>query len=170
MTNTDFYALVPEACAQMEKSAFLTAAGSHNPMTIGWAQFGFVWGRPVVQVLVRKSRFTYGCMEKAEAFTVSVPAPGAMKEALAYCGSHSGRDVDKPAAAGLTLRPARAGGAEGVDGCALYFECRIVFKQDTDLSTMDPAIRSRYYGANQALGNGDPHTLYYGEVLGAYRA
>jgi hypothetical protein len=47
-------------------------------------------------------------------------------------------------------------------------ECRIVQKQLLDLSTFDPDFRTKYYGSNQALPDGDPHVLYVGEVLAAY--
>ena len=36
--------------------------GKPNVMTIGWATLGIVWGRPICTVLVRPSRYTYGCM------------------------------------------------------------------------------------------------------------
>ena len=46
--------LMGEACAQLPKGAFLMVEG--NPMTIGWAQFGVVWSKPVCTVFVRHSR------------------------------------------------------------------------------------------------------------------
>ncbi len=70
---------------------------------------------------------------------------------------------------GFTRLPARAGGADGVAECGTVFECRVVQKLFGDLSEMDPELRARFYGSNQALPDGDPHVLYFGEVLGAYR-
>ena len=170
MDAQKIFELVPQAALQLPKGAFLTAAGERwNPMTIGWAQFGVVWSRPVVTVLVRKSRFTYGLMEKAETFTVSIPRDGELKKELAFCGAKSGRDVDKEKASGLTRLPARAGGADAVGECGCAFECRIVGKRLLDLDEIDPKIRAQYYGANQALADGDPHVLYFGEILTAYR-
>lgn len=89
----EYRALLDETCGQLPKGAFLMVDG--NPMTIGWAQFGVIWGRPVCTVFVRHSRHTHALLEKSNVFTVSVPAAGTMREALAYCGSHSGRDGDK---------------------------------------------------------------------------
>ena len=164
-----FSALLPQATEQLPRGAFLTAGGTvWNPMTIGWAQFGVVWGRPVVTVMVRKSRYTHSLMEQAQVFTVSFPRPKQMGKEIAFCGVRSGRDGDKEKEAGLTRLSPRAGGAEAVAGCGIVMECRIVQKQLLDLDSLDPDFRPKYYGDNQALPDGDPHVLYVGEVLAAY--
>ena len=164
-----FSAVLPQAAEQLPRGAFLTAGGAvWNPMTIGWAQFGVVWGRPAVTVMVRKSRYTHSLMEQAEVFTVSVPRAKEMGKELAFCGARSGRDVDKEKQAGLTRLAPRAGGAEAVAGCGVVMECRIIQKQLLDLNTLDPDLRAKYYGKNQALPDGDPHVIYVGEVLAAY--
>ena len=41
-------------------------------------------------------------------------------------------------------------------------------KQMLELDSLDPELRTKYYGSNQALPNGDPHMLYVGEVIAAY--
>lgn len=170
MEIREMFQLVPQAAQQLSRGAFLTAGGAPwNPMTIGWAQFGVVWSRPVMNVMVRKSRFTYGLMEQSDVFTVSVPREKELAKELAFCGSRSGRDVNKQEVAGLTRLAARAGGADAVADCGIIFECRIVQKQLLDLNTLDPEIRRRNYGSNQALPDGDPHVIYVGEVLAAYQ-
>jgi flavin reductase (DIM6/NTAB) family NADH-FMN oxidoreductase RutF len=169
MDVKEFARLLPQATEQLPRGAFLTAGGDvWNPMTIGWAQFGVVWSRPIVTVLVRKSRFTHSLMEGTDAFTLSIPREKEMGKELAFCGVRSGRDVNKETEAKLSRLAPRAGGAEAVAGCGIVFECRIVQKQLLELETLDPDFRAKYYGANQALENGDPHVLYVGEVLAAY--
>lgn len=169
MELMEIFQLIPQAAEQLSRGAFLTAAGVvWNPMTIGWAQFGVIWNKPVVTVLVRKSRFTYGLMEQADTFTVSVPRAGELKKELAFCGTRSGRDVNKERETGLSRFAARAGGADGVSECGAFFECRIVQKQMLDLNTLMPELRAKSYGANQVLPDGDPHMIYVGEVLAAY--
>ena len=164
-----FSALLPQATEQLPRGAFLTAGGEiWNPMTIGWAQFGVIWSRPVVTVLVRKSRYTYSLMEQTEVFTVSFPREKELTKQLAFCGARSGRDFNKEKEAGLSRLAPRAGGAAAVAGCGVVFECRIVQKQLLDLDTLDSDFRAKYYGGNQALPDGDPHVLYVGEVLAAY--
>ena len=77
--------------------------GRPNAMTIGWGSVGIYWARPVFVVPVRKSRYTYGCIEKTDDFTVNV-LPRKLADAATFCGTVSGRDHDKFAEAGLTTR------------------------------------------------------------------
>ena len=167
MQTCDYKTLFEEAAAQLKKGVFLMAKG--NPMTIAWCQMGEIWGRPICTVLVRQSRYTHKLMEESETFTVSVPHAGTMKEALAFCGTKSGRDYDKCRELGLSLLPSQTGGTDGLMGCAMHFECRIVSKTEMDLSKTDPEILARLYGSNQATPDGDPHTVYFGEIVAAYR-
>lgn len=151
--------------AQLPTGAFLTTEGRFNPMTIGWCQLGIVWGKPVCTVFVRKSRFTYGLMEQSNSFCVSVPKQGELTDALALCGSRSGRDMDKAKEAALSPIQIVEGAAPGVAGCETYYVCRKLFWADSDLNRLDPALRARYYGANQAGPDGDPHIIFFGELL-----
>jgi len=167
MLNCDYKTLFEEAAAQFQKGVFLMVKG--NPMTIAWCQMGEIWGKSICTVLVRHSRHTHTLMESSETFTVSVPHAGTMKEALAFCGTKSGRDIDKCAALGLSLLPSQTGGTDGLAGCAMHFECRIVSKTEMDLTKTDPAILAKLYGSNQATADGDPHTIYFGEIVAAYR-
>lgn len=160
--------LIPEAVRQLPAGVFLVTGREANPMTIGWAQWGVIWGKPILMVMVRHSRYSHGLIETGS-FTVSVPALGTMKEALAFCGSKSGRDIDKKAALHLQTVPSRINGVPGIAGCACHFECRTLLKTEASLSELEPALRSRFYGSNQATPDGDPHTLYFGEILAAYR-
>ena len=108
-------------------------------------------------------------MEQTDVFTVSVPRAKELDKELAFCGValRPGRQ-QRERMPDLTRLAARAGGADGVAECGAIFECRIVQKQLLDLSTLDPDLRAKYYGSNQALPDGDPHVLYVGEVLAAY--
>ncbi len=170
MERFEYTKLLDEALQQIPKGAFLMTNQDHNPMTIGWCEFGAVWGKPVCTVMVRQTRFTHTLIEKGDTFSVCVPAFDTMKQELAFCGTNTGRGIDKCAAAGLEWQKALAGGADTVKGCAIHFECRIVFKAESDLKNMDAAILKRYYNpANQKTVDGDPHTIYFGEILAAYR-
>jgi flavin reductase (DIM6/NTAB) family NADH-FMN oxidoreductase RutF len=141
--------------------ASVDASGRPNVMTIGWGLVGTVWRRPVFLVLVRPSRYTHGCIEKSEAFTVNVPL-GTMAEVLAFCGSHSGRDMDKIVELGLELEPGRAGPVPLVGGCDIHYECRVVGHTRLLPEGLEGGIRSRYYR------QGDLHTLFFGEILATW--
>lgn len=136
-----------------------------NPMTIGWAQLGVIWGRPTATVYVRHSRYTHELLENSQYFTISVPCGGAMEKALAFCGTRSGRDVNKLEAQNLTVLPAHFGGQGGLDGCQFHIECRILHRTEIPIELMEnEAIPPRYYP------RGDQHTQYIAEVLGVYEA
>jgi flavin reductase (DIM6/NTAB) family NADH-FMN oxidoreductase RutF len=148
-----------ETMQQLPKGAFLMVAD--NPMTIGWAQFGILWGKKTFTVYVRESRFTHDLLSKADTFTVSVPRLGTMSEAIAFCGTQSGRDVDKMRALSTTLFQSRFGAQNGFSGCKYHIECRILFRADLDEERIEnESLMNRYYSG------GDTHTMYVGEILG----
>ncbi len=135
-----------------------------NPMTIGWAQVGIVWGRPTVTVLVRRSRYTYSCLLTGTEFTVNVPAEGTLSEQLLYCGTKSGRDVDKVDACGLTLKQAQRVQTPIIAECGLHYECRIILRKQLlrkDFSA--PDVLDEYYQDD------DHHMIVIGHIMAAYR-
>jgi len=152
-----------EALTALGKGAFLTVAhgGKHNTMTIGWGSLGIAWGKPIMMVMVRPSRFTHHLLEASGEFTVSIPRKD-LSQALGLCGTKSGRDVQKPEAAGLDLKHIPEIATPVIAGCGLHFACKVVYKQAMDLDGLVPAYRSRWYGT------GDAHTVYYGEIVAAY--
>jgi flavin reductase (DIM6/NTAB) family NADH-FMN oxidoreductase RutF len=164
MELVDYMAVAPEVMSQIRAKggAFLTAqAGDDiNTMTIGWAVLGVIWGKPILSVLVRKTRHTFGIIERAKDFTVSVPFGGMGKE-LAYCGTKSGRTRNKFAECGLDVVPS-VDVHTPIIGCAgIHFECRIVYK-----SPMEPANLIEEY--RHLYPQNDYHTVYYGEIVNCY--
>ncbi len=153
-----------EALDQLPKGAFLTvqSGANVNTMTIGWGTIGFIWQKPIFMVAVRYSRHTYGLLEQAGEFTVSIPIKEDLTRALALCGTKSGRDLDKISAAGLTLRPGKVIATPIIDDCSLHYECRVVYQQVMEPKALDQAIRARSYS------KGDYHVLYYGEIVASY--
>jgi len=96
MKDLKYMSIAEDAVSKIKKGAFLTvkAANALNTMTIGWATFGFIWQKPIMMVAVRSTRHTFGIIEKALDFTVNIPSAD-MSKATNFCGSKSGRDVDK---------------------------------------------------------------------------
>lgn len=162
--DISYYEYAQEALAQLPKGALLTVRDGekHNTMTIGWGTIGFIWQKPIFVVAVRYSRHTYGLLEKAGEFTVSLPIREDLSRALALCGSKSGRDMDKIAAASLTLHPGKVLKTPIIDDCSLHYECKVVYQQAMEPRTVDEGIRSRSYS------QGDFHVLYYGEIVASY--
>jgi flavin reductase (DIM6/NTAB) family NADH-FMN oxidoreductase RutF len=135
-----------------------SSAGKLNPMTIGWGVFGAIWGRAMFLVLVRPSRFTYECLEATGDFTVNV-MPADMPDVPDYCGTTSGRSIDKMAEKHLTERPSDHITSGGVAEANIIFECRVVHKHDVQQPAFTGDIISHYYP------EGDFHRVYYGEIL-----
>ena len=139
---------------------FLNVSGARpNTMNIGWAQAGFLWAMPTITVFVRPQRYTFGLLERAGAFTVSVPEKDMLREALRLAGTLSGRDVDKFEACGLTAAPALAIAGHVVAQCPIHIECRVTHTQALDPATLDPAILKRAYPAR------DFHKLFFAQIV-----
>ncbi len=162
MKEMDYMAVADRAMKQIKKGAFLTVRSAEglNTMTIGWATIGFVWQKPIFMIAVRDSRHTFGIIEKAADFTVSVPS-GDMTAAIAFCGTKSGRDFDKFKECNLTTENARKTESPVIAVPGIHFECRIVFK-----APMDPAYLDQSY--EKLYPEKDYHTLYFGEILECY--
>lgn len=165
MKQLEFHLPAAQALESLQKGAFLTvqADGAVNTMTIGWGSVAFMWRKPVFLVMVRPSRHTHGLIDKAGEFTVSLPLDDSLKQALAICGSKSGRDTDKLAAAGLTTLPGQKVATPVIAGPCVHYECRIVYRQDMEQAALDEALQQSCYA------EGDYHTLYYGEILACYQ-
>ncbi|MFA5007080.1 MAG: flavin reductase family protein [Candidatus Izemoplasmatales bacterium] len=152
---------------RMKPGVFLTAStdGKANTMIIGWGGPIMMWNRPMVVVFVRDIRATYPLIEKSGEFTVSVPLRDGLADAIRFCGTKSGRDVDKFAACGLTPVAGRFVGAPVIGECDLHYECRIMYRQKLDQAAVPQAIKDRFY-SNPA--NNANHTVYYADILGCY--
>lgn len=154
-----------EMLARLDDSGLLLAAtkrsGESNVMTIGWGTVGIIWGKPIFTVLVRPSRFTYQFIEDAAEFTVNVPSPD-LRPFVDFCGTRSGREVDKFAAFNIATSPGQRVRSVTIDLCPWVYECRVVQKNDVRPETFMPEIISSYYP------RGDFHRVYYGEILGVF--
>ncbi|MBP2626870.1 MAG: flavin reductase domain protein FMN-binding protein [Firmicutes bacterium] len=147
----------------LSKGAFLTTEvdGVVNTMTIAWGSVGFMWGKPVFMAMVRPSRFTYQCIKKSGQFTISIPFKD-MSAALGICGSQSGRDTDKLAAANLTTVPGKKISTPVIADCGLHYECKVVYKQEMSAELLATDLQEKWYAS------GNYHTLFFGEILTTY--
>ena len=148
--------------SQLPKGAFLTVKDNNeniNTMTIAWGNMGFMWNKPIFCVMVRYSRHTYKLIENAEDFTVSFPTKNQLKKELSFCGSKSGRDFDKIKELNLKIQDSKKVKSPIIADCDINLECKIIYKQALDTSSMNEYI-GEIYGEEK-----DYHVLYYGEIL-----
>lgn len=142
-----------------EKWMLITAKkdGKINTMTASWGTAGILWNKPVAMCVIRPQRFTKEFIDGNNYFTLSF-LPEQYRKELNYLGTKSGRDVDKIKESGLT--------AIDYNDNATYFAesdvaliCKKMYFQTLDSANfLDPKIEPMY-------GNGDYHTMYFGEII-----
>ncbi len=141
--------------------ALITAKGegTTNAMTASWGGMGVLWNKPVAFCFIRPQRFTYTLTEQAERFSLCF-LPESYRPALRLCGTQSGRDGDKLAAAGLTA--AEENGVPYIKEARLVLFCRKLY---TDMlkkdAFLDPALLANYK-------DDDFHRMYVLEIEQAY--
>ena len=130
-----------------------------NTMTVSWGGVGVLWGKNVVYIFIRDSRYTKEFLDHGDLFSLSFLNKD-YRDALNYCGSHSGRNEDKFTAAGLT--PAFRHNIPYPDEANLVLLCRkMAAVPITEDTFTDPVIASKWYGDH------DMHTMYVGEIIEA---
>ena len=139
--------------------ALLTAGNKQkaNTMTISWGGVGVLWRKNVVFVFVRDSRYTKEFIDQGDFFSLTF-FEEKYRDALSYCGSHSGRDEDKIANAGLSLDYRH--GIPYIDEGNLVLVCeKMSATRITEESFIDPEIMDRCYQDH------DMHTMYVGQII-----
>ena len=144
-----------------------------NAMTIGWGTLGTNWSRPVFVAYVRRHRSTIAFLDRNPEFTINVPLEErpSDRKIIGICGSERGDEVDKVALADLTLVDSDVVSVPGIAELPLTLECRVIYRQDQELSLYSPDIMA-YYPQDvdgRATGsNRDPHITFFGEIVNAY--
>ena len=131
-----------------------------NTMTIRWGGVGVLWGKNVVYIFIRDSRYTKEFIDNGEFFSMSF-FDEKYRDALSYCGKESGRNVDdKFKGAGLT--PAFRHNIPYPDEANLVLLCRkMAAVPITEDTFVDPQIMPKWYSDN------DMHVMYVGEIIEA---
>jgi len=117
--------------------------GKANIMPIAWCMLTS-FDPYMVAISVCKERYSHSLISQNKEFTLSFPTAD-MKEEVLFCGTHSGRDMDKLKESGLKVMPAQKVKPPLIYKCNVNLECRVVGELDT--------------GSN---------TIFVGEILAAY--
>ena len=139
----------------------ITAADKEkvNTMTASWGCLGVLWNKNVCVAFVRPQRYTYEFIEKADTVSFSF-FDEEYRDALRYCGSHSGRDFDKFKETGLEY--AFDGETPIIKQAKVILECRKLYADDLkkDKFILDtPLVNYK---------NDDFHRFYICEVEKAF--
>ena len=131
-----------------------------NTMTASWGGLGVMWGRNVAFLFIRPQRYTKEFVDASDKLTLTFFDEKFKKE-LGYLGKVSGRDEDKIAKSGLTLKE--------MDDVAYFEEANTVM-----------VCRKLYAGAynpddfvdksiiDECYGNNDFHRVYVVEIEKIY--
>lgn len=130
-----------------------------NTMTVSWGGVGVLWGKNVVYIFIRDSRYTKEMLDQGDFFSLAF-LDEKYRDALQYCGAHSGRDENKFEKAGLT--PAYKHAIAYPDEANLVLLCmKLAAVRITEDTFIDKSILPKWYG------DGDMHTMYVGEIVEA---
>jgi hypothetical protein len=144
---------------QVRRGAFLTVEhdGELNTMTIGWFQLGFFWGREIMTVGVRPTRFTHHIIDEVTNYSVTIPAAGTFSKEIALCGSKSGKDIDKFAVCNLPVKK-KDGNIPYIPIPGEHLFGKIVFKTVMQPGQITEDLHKHY-------PQNDFHTLYMAEIV-----
>lgn len=145
------------------KDWFLVSSGkesSFNTMTASWGFMGVMWNKNCVITAIRPQRYTKEFVDNNELFTISFFSEE-YRDALKFCGSHSGRDYDKMKETGFKAFDIE--NSVGFEQAELILVCKKLYNQDMgEENFIDKNLISANYP------NNDYHTSYFGEIIKAY--
>ncbi len=119
--------------------------GRPNVCTVAWKMRASE-EPPLYAISLGKASFSRELLLRSAEFVLAVPTEH-LWQATLFCGTHSGRDVDKFTQTGFTPLPARYVKPPLLAQCLANYECRVVSHIDSGDST-----------------------LFLGQVLAAWRA
>ena len=105
-----------------------------NIATIAWT--GIINSEPmIVYVSIRPSRFSNEIITKTKEFVINLPDEKLVKIAD-FCGTKSGRDIDKFKTCNLTKRQSTKVNAPYIEECPINLECKVIDVQKFDSHEM----------------------------------
>lgn len=131
-----------------------------NCMTISWGGVGVLWGKNVVYIFIRDSRYTKTLIDNSDFFSVCF-LDKKYRDALNYCGSHSGKNEDKIANSGLSV--GHKLGIPYIDESSILLLChKLSATKIGKDSFTDSEIYEKWYSDN------DMHTMYVAEIMDVF--
>lgn len=132
------------------------AEGKINAMTASWGGLGVLWKKNVAYVVIRPQRYTKDLIDQASTFSLTFYEES-FRKTLSYLGTVSGRDEDKVAKSGLTLRHLE--GTPYFEEARVVMRCKKLYAQDlAPESFIDTQLMNEIYPTK------DFHTLYIAEI------
>ena len=130
-----------------------------NMMTASWGGLGHLYNKPVAFCFINPTRHTIQYMEKNDTYTLSFYTE-TYRDALNYCGSHSGKNEDKVKGSGLTPI-ATPSGSKAFSEAWMIIECKkLVAQQFTSEAIYSPEAKGKW--------GKDLHKMFIGEIINVW--
>ena len=142
-----------------------------NCCTLSWGSLGNIWGKngksiSAVTIYVHPARYTSELLKENDYFTISF-FPEEYKKALAYIGSHSGRDEDKVSKSGLN--PIEFNQGVTYKEANLSFLCKKLYQHQFSKDDLSDDIKEYYASMPNVYpdfnGGWQPHIVFVGEIV-----
>jgi flavin reductase (DIM6/NTAB) family NADH-FMN oxidoreductase RutF len=145
--------------ASFKRGALLCVGDAEhsNVMTISWGFTGVIWNQPMFVALVRPTRYSHEFLKTVKTFSVNFLS-SRFSEQIAFCGTRTGRHVDKWQHCGFTRRSGQMIATPTIDEADLILECRIQHEQNLDPDGFMAKEIKSHYPIN------DYHTMYFGRI------
>lgn len=131
-----------------------------NALTASWGGAGVLWGKNVVYIFIRESRFTKEFIDASDTFSLTF-FNKKYKNDLKYFGAVSGRQEDKFKESHMHVN--YRGGTPYVDEGELVFLCKkMAAVPITDENFTDAEILENWYAGKD---KDNYHTMYVGEII-----
>lgn len=147
------------------KEWLLITAGNperFNTMTASWGGLGVMWGSPLATTYIRPQRYTKEFVDSNDTFTISF-FDESYKKSLQFCGTHSGRDVDKAKEANLT--PVKIENSMTFEEASLVLVCQKQYVQEMKKECfLDKQAMEKWYPEN------DYHFMYMAKIIAAFES
>ncbi len=157
----DYFSFSNKLLYNILNNWILISAGNltkYNMMTASWATFGILWNKPIAQVFIRPSRYTYDFIDENEFFSICF-FNDSYKDILALLGSKSGKNFNKMKIQGLN--------PIDYENKTIYFEqseqvliLKKIYKTKFDGNDIDKDVKSLFYPDNK-----DFHFIFYGQIV-----
>lgn len=132
--------------------------GKANCLTASWGGVGVLWGKNVVYIFIRDSRYTKEFIDGSDTFSLTFFDRSKYAEMLSYMGKTSGRTEDKIAKCGLSVAHEEDTPYFEEASCAILCRklcCQKVEPQNFCVEGID----------GQFYGDKDYHNMYVGEIV-----
>ena len=128
-----------------------------NAMTASWGGVGVLWGKNAAFIFVRDSRYTKELIDRSDHFSLTF-FDNSHKSALKYFGMVTGRREDKIKTAKMNVNYYED--IPFIDEGNFVICCRKMSATPIlPEQFLDSEIQEKWYA------DGDPHTMYVGEII-----